>query len=178
MLLVALFISLLALVGIGALIYNAQKINIGRSWFVSGFVGAAFLTFFTAFAVAQTVAGTAAPQHWWQALIDGLLPHVATVVVGVVGTLVALLLKRWGITVKIDQMDKLVAAAVGYAEQWAKQKLNSGAEPASGEEKKQQAVQFLLGLAAAHKVGGYTRDMLEKLIEAELGKVTLLENSV
>lgn len=171
MLITAVVLTILALGGMGLMFYNAQTIRTSKVFYVASFVAAAVLTSFTAAALAATAAAVVEPQTWWQSMLDGLLPHVVTVVVGVVALLASLLLQRLGITVKMQQLESFVGAGVGYAEQWAKNKLNNGGEPVAGEEKKRMAVDFILGLCATYKVGNYTRDFLENLVESKLGQI-------
>lgn len=118
-------------------------------------------------AVAQQAAET--QQDWWQSLLVLALQTAAAILTPVIGVLITLLLRRWGIQVQQKQVDAIVTQAVGFAEQKAKVALKDGAPKTPGAQKLQVALDIAQALMTQFKVKEMAKDKLVALIEAKLG---------
>lgn len=126
------------------------------------FVGFVLLT--------PSVALAADQQQWWQVLLSELIKLAMLVVVPVLSTLASVLMHRWGLKVQTEQIEKLAAAAAGWAEQKAAKALKEGAPKARGAQKMKDALVFARENLAKYGLTKKAISKLEHLIEAHLGK--------
>jgi hypothetical protein len=109
-------------------------------------------------------------QVWWQVLVSELLKVFVIIAVPVLSTLVAVLLKRWGVKIETEQVEKLAAAAAGWAEQKALEALKEGKPKSSGAEKMKTALDFAEKMVDQYGLKKKAIGKLSELIEAHLGK--------
>lgn len=130
------------------------------------------VTMFSVLALAQDK--TQDTQALWQAVLVTVLTGVFAIAAPIVSTLVITLLRKWNVKVEQDKVDWVVNKAIGYGEQWAKNKMKDG-KPVTGPEVAKEALQYGNKLAAVYapKLGGY----LAELIEAKLGQQTLADGT-
>ena len=116
-------------------------------------------------------------QLWWQVLVTELIKLFVLVAVPVLSSLTVVLLKRWGIKVESEQVEKLAGAAAGFAEQKAIARLGQGQPRTSGAQKMKDAIDF--GRRNLDQYGLPARAIakLEDLIEAHLGKERVKEKT-
>jgi len=119
--------------------------------------------------VAAEVAVEASP---WASVGGSVLGLVLDVLAPILAAVASLafwkLMKKWGIE-KDEAMDRKVQSVIqngiGYAERWAK----TQADKPIGNAKKAEAVKFIVEQLDNEALKMYSRDKLEKLIEARLG---------
>jgi len=109
-------------------------------------------------------------QVWWQVLVSELLKVFVIIAVPVLSTLVAVLLRRWGVKIETEQVEKLAAAAAGWAEQKALEALKEGKPKSSGAEKMKTALDFAEKMVDQYGLKKKAIGKLSELIEAHLGK--------
>lgn len=129
---------------------------------------AVMLTSFVALATDAVV-----EQAWWQTLISHLLQIVTTIFVPVLSVLAVVLAKRWGVSIELDTVDKILDKAVGFAEQKALNALKEGKPKSSSAEKLDWALTMARDMAKRYKLSVKATSKLQDLIEAKLGQKKL-----
>ena len=101
----------------------------------------------------------------WQEILIPLIMAILTIIVFP-------LVREWLKSIKDERVRKIAEAGVHIAEQEAAKRMKNGDGPLTGENKKQVAITSTMQLAqkAGLKVD---REVIEPLIEAVLGAVTL-----
>ena len=129
-------------------------------------------------AMAQAAAPAAlqVQQEWWQNLIVHLVGAVITIFVPVLSYLAYTLAKRWGVNIELDTVDKILAKAVGFAEQKAKKALNDGAGKTGAAEKLDWALSMATDMSKKYGLSKKATDKLNDLIEAKLGEEVVKKN--
>lgn len=131
----------------------------------------AFVALLIPFAVyAQAVAPTVDTQMWWQNLLVLIITSVVTIATPIISVLIMVLVKKWNLKIEQEKVDWIVTKAVGYGEQYAKNKLKDG-KLVEGPEIAKVALEYgtKLGAMYAPKLGSY----LAELIEAKLGEAVV-----
>lgn len=114
-----------------------------------------------------------------QTFVQSILEHVLELVVLIATPLVLLLAKKLiqvfedktGIDIAESQsylVEKWVSQGIAYAEEQGSKALKAGAPPATGEEKKIMAVEFVAELMEKTGLDVLSRDALAKKVEALL----------
>jgi uncharacterized membrane protein len=119
---------------------------------------------------AVALAADEVQQVWWQVLVGELLKVFVLIAVPVLSTLVAVLLRRWGVKIETEQVEKLASAAAGWAEQKALEALKDGKPKTSGADKMKLAIDFANGAVEQYGLKKKAIGKLQELIEAQLGK--------
>jgi hypothetical protein len=114
-------------------------------------------------------------QTWWQVLLMFLIKASLAIAGPVLSVLVVTLLRRWKINLEYDQVNKLVSAAAGFAEQKSAIALKEGAQKTSGAEKLKLALDFADSLAKQYKLSAKATSKLTELIESHLGQAKLTQ---
>lgn len=119
---------------------------------------------------ALALAADEVQQQWWQTMLAELLKVFVLIAVPVLSTLVGVLLRRWGVKVQTEQIEKLASAAAGWAEQKALEALKDGKPKTSGADKMKLAIDFANGAVEQYGLKKKAIGKLQELIEAQLGK--------
>jgi len=119
-------------------------------------------------AQAADPAQAAHQQTWWQSFLSTLLDSFLVIAVPVIAAFVTALLRRWGIKVQQEQVEKLAEQAASFAEQKARVALREGKPKTSGAEKMSMALDVGKKLAKQYKLSDKAIEGLEALIEAKI----------
>lgn len=122
-----------------------------------------------------TVKPEEAGQKWWQNLLLIIISGILTIATPILSVLAMSLLKKWNIKVEQQKVDWVLEKAIGYGDQFAKNKLKAG-QPVTGPEILKVALEHGGKLAEqyAPKLGSYLSD----LIEAKLGQQGMDANNL
>lgn len=123
-----------------------------------------------AFAAPAVPVEIVAQQVWWQTLLSELLKVFVLIAVPVLTALIVILLKRGGMKIDSEQIEKLAGAAAGWAEQKALEALKDGKPKTSGADKMKLAIDFANGAVGQYGLKKKAIGKLQELIESHLGK--------
>lgn len=131
-----------------------------------------FLVFIIVMVVSSAVQAAdptqSAHQTWWQSLLSTLLDSFLVIAVPVLAAFATALLRRWGVKVEQEQVEKLAEQAAAFAEQKAKVALREGKPKTSGAEKMSMALDVGKKLAKQYKLSDKAIEGLEAMIEAKI----------
>jgi hypothetical protein len=119
---------------------------------------------------AIALAADTVQQVWWQVMLGELLKVFVLIAIPVLSTLIAVLLRRWGVKIETEQIEKLAAAAAGWAEQKALEALKDGKPKTGGADKMKLAIDFANGAVEQYGLKKKAIGKLQELIESHLGK--------
>lgn len=132
----------------------------------------------TAAPIAIPVADTATPaptndavQSWWQALLyDIIFNVIVPVFVPVMGALLFLLLRKLGLKIELETLDRLGKSAADYSEHKAKVWFKENGEKSSGAQKEDWAWELIESIDSKIKGKKKARNKLRAIILAKLGE--------
>jgi hypothetical protein len=129
----------------------------------------------TAPALVATVSAEPTGQKWWQNLLLIVISGILTIATPILSVLAMSLLKKWNIKVEQQKVDWVLEKAIGYGDQFAKNKLKAG-QPVTGPEIMKVALEHgdKLAVQYAPHLGAY----LAELIEAKLGQQGMDANNL
>jgi len=106
-------------------------------------------------------------QKWWQGLLLIIIEGLIAIIVPILSVLLMGLVRKWNLKIEQDKINWVLDKAVGYGEQYAKNKLKAG-QSVTGPEIAKIALEHGTKLATTYapKLGAY----LAELIEAKLGE--------
>jgi len=123
----------------------------------------------------QVVNEAVAQQEWWMVLLDALLQLVAPIVIGVLGTLASIAIRKWGKKLDVDTQDRfigltqnLISSGVAFAEEQGRKALKVGEAQTDGARKLQHAVDYIQEQLEESRLPQMGTEKLERLIESRL----------